>query len=235
MAKRLFDIVASLLGLAVMTPLLLLAAVAVKVSSRGPVLFRQVRVGRDGREFRLLKFRTMVADAPRLGGQLTVEGDPRITPVGRVLRASKFDEFPQLWNVVTGDMSLVGPRPEVPKYVALYDDEQRQVLSVRPGITDYASITYFDENVLLARSADPEGTYIREIMPHKLRLNHLYLQRRSFIEDIRILLATAFVAAVRAAGRAGRVMQVVSDALVVVVAFNLLATVALRLAVRRAT
>ena len=220
MAKRLFDIVASLLGLAVMTPLLLLVAVAVKMSSRGPVLFRQVRVGRGGREFRLLKFRTMVADAPRLGGQLTVEGDPRITPVGRALRASKLDEFPQLWNVVVGDMSLVGPRPEVPKYVALYNDEQRQVLSVRPGITDYASITYFDENALLARSADPEGTYVREIMPHKLRLNHLYLQRRSFFEDIRILLATAFVAAVRAAGRAGRVMQVVSDALVVVVAFS---------------
>ena len=135
MAKRLFDIVASLLGLAVMTPLLLLAAVAVKVSSRGPVLFRQVRVGRDGREFRLLKFRTMVADAPRLGGQLTVEGDPRITPVGRVLRASKFDEFPQLWNVVVGDMSLVGPRPPTLDEIPAYAPWQARRLELTGGIT----------------------------------------------------------------------------------------------------
>jgi FlaA1/EpsC-like NDP-sugar epimerase/lipopolysaccharide/colanic/teichoic acid biosynthesis glycosyltransferase len=220
MAKRLFDIVASLLGLLILSPFLVLVAIAIKATSRGPVLFRQVRVGRNGREFRVLKFRTMVVDAPRLGGQLTVAGDPRITAVGRVLRASKMDEFPQLWNVVVGDMSLVGPRPEVPKYVALYDQEQRQVLSVRPGVTDYASITYFDENALLAKSADPEGTYIREIMPHKLRLNHLYLQRRSFVEDIRILLATVYIAVVHAAGRTGRVLQVVSDALVVVIAFT---------------
>ncbi len=221
MTKRAFDVACALLGLLVLLPLLLVVAIAVRVTSRGPVLFRQVRVGKDGREFRLLKFRTMVADAPRLGGELTVSGDPRITRVGRLLRASKIDELPQLWNVVAGDMSLVGPRPEVPKYVAMYDAQQREVLSVRPGITDYASITYFDENALLARSADPEGTYVREVMPHKLRLNHLYLQRRGMVEDVRILLATVLMAAMRVVGRFGRAVQVLADASVVAAAFAL--------------
>ena len=221
MAKRVFDIIFSALGLLILAPFLLGIAVWIRLTSRGPALFRQVRAGRDGREFFLIKFRTMVADAPRMGLQLTVAGDPRITPIGRVLRSAKLDELPQLWNVLIGDMSLVGPRPEVPKYVAMYDAEQRRVLSVRPGITDYASITYFDENLLLSKSADPEGTNIGEVMPHKLRLNMQYLQRRSMVEDVRVILATLLIALIRVFGRFGRAVQVLADATVVAAAFLL--------------
>jgi len=214
--KRLLDILASALGLVLLSPVLALTALAVRLSGPGPVIFRQERVGRFGRPFRLWKFRTMVADAPARGAPLTVAGDPRITRIGAFLRAAKIDELPQLWNVLRGDMSLVGPRPEVPRYVALYDEEQRRVLSVRPGITDYASMAYFDENALLAQSPDPERTYVQSVMPDKLRLNLLYLQRMSLKEDLRILLATVLMALERLSGRSGgRVMQVVADALVV--------------------
>lgn len=188
--KRAFDIACAFTFLVLLSPLLLIAAGCVAVTSPGGSFFRQTRVGRGGRDFRLLKFRTM-----RIGseakGQLTIGGrDPRVTRVGYFLRASKLDELPQLWNVLVGDMSLVGPRPEVPKYVALYSPEQRAVLSVRPGITGMASIDYINENELLAKAADPEGTYIHEVMPAKLALDLRYVRERSFLLDLRIIAAT---------------------------------------------
>lgn len=188
--RRVIDVTASAAGLLVLSPFTLLAALAVAVDSPGPVLFRQRRVGLGGREFEILKFRTMRVDAEAVGGQLTVGADPRVTRVGRFLRASKFDEIPQLLNVLRGDMSLVGPRPEVPKYVALYTPEQRRVLSVRPGITDPASIEYRDESGLMAGAADPERLYVEELMPRKLRLNLEYLERRTVASDIRIVFKT---------------------------------------------
>ncbi|MBP7516098.1 MAG: sugar transferase [Flavobacteriales bacterium] len=188
--KRAFDIACAFTFLVLLSPLLLIAAGCVAVTSPGGSFFRQTRVGRGGRDFRLLKFRTM-----RIGseakGQLTIGGrDPRVTRVGYFLRASKLDELPQLWNVLVGDMSLVGPRPEVPNYVALYSPEQRAVLSVRPGITGMASIDYINENELLAKAADPEGTYIHEVMPAKLALDLRYVRERSFLLDLRIIAAT---------------------------------------------
>lgn len=190
MLRRAFDLTAASLGLLALSPLLLVVAVAIAASSPGPVFFRQERIGRHGVPFRIFKFRTMRVDAEAVGGQLTVEGDPRITGVGRFLRASKLDELPQLINVVRGEMALVGPRPEVPRYVALYDDVQRRVLDVRPGITDPASIRYRDENAVLARAEDPEAAYVEVVMPHKLELNLAYLERRTLASDVGVILAT---------------------------------------------
>ncbi len=169
--KRLFDICLATLGLVLLSPLLLLFAIAVKLDSRGPVFFRQERVGRGFRPFRIFKFRTMVVDAPQRGGQITAgHDDPRITRVGRFLRRWKFDELPQFLNVVKGEMSLVGPRPEVPRYVEMFRSDYAEILTIRPGITDLASIKYRDEAGLLAGSANPEQTYVQEILPQKLAL-----------------------------------------------------------------
>ena len=190
MAKRLFDVVAASFGLLLLSPLFLVVAIAIRRSSPGPVFFRQVRVGLRGAPFSMFKFRTMRPDAERFGGQLTVGADPRITPIGHTLRKLKLDELPQLINVVLGDMSLVGPRPEVPRYVALYDERQRGVLAVRPGITDPASIAYRNENALLANATDPEATYVAEVMPAKLEINLAYLERRSLLRDIGVILQT---------------------------------------------
>lgn len=190
MARRAFDVVAASLGLLVLSPLFLVVAAAVAGTSRGPVFFRQERVGKDGRPFRILKFRTMRHDAELVGGQLTVGGDARVTRVGGVLRATKIDELPQLLNVVRGEMALVGPRPEVPRYVALYNAEQRRVLRVRPGITDPASIHYRNESAHLAAASDPETAYVREVMPHKLALNLAYLEGRTLASDVGVILAT---------------------------------------------
>lgn len=190
MLKRAFDIAFAAVLLVLLSPLLLVFALAVALTSPGGAFFRQVRVGRGGREFRLLKFRSM-RPGSEAKGQLTIGGrDPRITAVGYVLRKTKLDELPQLWNVLKGDMSVVGPRPEVPKYVALYTAEQRAVLSVRPGITGMASLDYIDENELLARAADPESAYIHEVMPAKLALDLRYVRERSFLLDLRIIVAT---------------------------------------------
>lgn len=188
--KRGFDLLLASVGLVVLSPLFLLAGLAVKRGSAGPVFFRQVRVGRHGRPFRIYKFRTMRQDAEAHGGQLTVGEDPRITPEGAFLRKYKLDEFPQLINVVLGEMSLVGPRPEVPKYVALYDERQRAVLTVRPGITDPASIEFRDENALLAEAEDPERTYVEVIMPRKLEMNLAHIQHQSVLTDLRVILQT---------------------------------------------
>ncbi|MEJ5998978.1 sugar transferase [Paucibacter soli] len=190
MAKRLFDILCAALGLALLAPLLLLLALWVKLDTPGPVFYRQERVGRHGRPFLIHKFRSMrVDDVPGL--QITVGADPRITRSGRFLRASKLDELPQLWDVLRGAMSLVGPRPEVPRYVALYPEELRRiVLSVRPGITDPASLQFRHESELLARAADPEREYVEVLMPQKLRLACAYVKTASLAQDLRVIART---------------------------------------------
>jgi lipopolysaccharide/colanic/teichoic acid biosynthesis glycosyltransferase len=186
-AKRALDVAASAAGLIVLSPVLVACALAVRLSSTGPILFRHRRVGRFRRPFELLKFRTMV-DRP--GVQVTAAGDPRITPVGRVLRKYKLDELPQLVNVLRGDMSLVGPRPEVARYVEEYEREYDRILAVRPGITDFAAIEYRDEERILARSVDPERTYIDEVLPAKIRLYDRYLAERSLRTDLFLIVRT---------------------------------------------
>ena len=189
-AKRAMDIVLSACALAVLWPLLLLIALAIWIDDPGPVFYRQVRVGRNGKTFRIFKFRSMVMDADKKGLAITVGRDSRITRVGAVLRKTKLDELAQLLNVILGQMSFVGPRPEVPKYVELYTPYQRQVLLVRPGITDYASIAYRNENDLLAGAPNPEAMYIEQIMPDKIELNMKYLREISPLADIRLILKT---------------------------------------------
>lgn len=189
-AKRAMDIVLSACALAVLWPLLLLIALAIWIDDPGPVFYRQVRVGRNGKTFRIFKFRSMVMDADKKGLAITVGRDSRITRVGTVLRKTKLDELAQLLNVFLGQMSFVGPRPEVPKYVELYTPYQRQVLLVRPGITDYASIAYRNENDLLAGAPNPEAMYIEQIMPDKIELNMKYLREISPLADIRLILKT---------------------------------------------
>jgi lipopolysaccharide/colanic/teichoic acid biosynthesis glycosyltransferase len=190
MLKRLFDILASFTGLLILLLPLLVIAIFVAFSGPGGVFYRQVRVGRYGKDFSLWKFRTMRPDSDKKG-LLTVGGrDPRVTRIGYFLRKYKLDELPQLLNVLFGDMSLVGPRPEVRKYVDMYTDEQKKVLNVRPGITDYASIEYSNENELLAKSADPEKTYIEEVMPAKLKLNAKYVAEMGLMTDLKIIFRT---------------------------------------------
>ncbi len=188
--KRCFDITASALGLLFLLIPFLIIAIIIKATSKGPVFFRQVRVGKDGKEFRIYKFRTMVVDAEKKGMQITVGADSRITGIGKFLRKTKVDELPQLINVLIGQMSFVGPRPEVPRYVALYDDYQRNILRIKPGITELASIVYRDENEVLAKSENPEETYINEIMPKKIALNIEYMQKLGFWYDIKLIFMT---------------------------------------------
>ena len=188
--KRGMDIVISGGALLVLWPALLLVAAAIKIDDPGPVFYRQVRVGKDGKEFRIFKFRTMIVDADKKGLQITVGRDNRITRMGALLRKTKLDELAQLLNVFVGDMSFVGPRPEVPRYVKLYTPYQRQVLLVRPGITDYASIAYRNENDLLAGAKDPEQMYIDVIMPDKIELNMKYLREISPLADLKLIFGT---------------------------------------------
>lgn len=190
MVKRVFDLLISLLLIILLSPILLILAIWIKLDSRGNIIYRQKRVGLHGRDFDIFKFRTMYPDADKKG-LLTVGGrDPRVTRVGYYLRKFKLDELPQLFNVLKGDMSLVGPRPEVRKYVDLYTEEQKKVLSVKPGITDYASIYYRKENELLAHAENPEQVYVSEIMPHKLQLNQEYICNAGLATDIKILWQT---------------------------------------------
>lgn len=187
---RIADILFSILGLIVLAPILLVIGIWIKVDSKGPIFFNQQRVGRWGRDFYLHKFRTMRVDAERFG-QLTVGGrDPRITQIGFYLRKYKVDELPQLLNVLKGEMSIVGPRPEVRRYVEQYNTDQRKVLETKPGITDYASLEYVDENDILAAAEDPEKAYIEEVMPNKLLLNQKYIDKKGIISYIRIILLT---------------------------------------------
>lgn len=191
MAKRLFDLLLAGAGLLALLPLLLVIALAIKLDSRGPVFYRQVRVGRHGAEFRIHKFRTMTHNPADRGPQLTVGLDARITRVGAFLRRSKLDELAQLIDVLQGSMSLVGPRPEVPRYVALYPAELRaKVLSVRPGITDFASVEYRDESTLLAASADPERTYREQVLPAKLALQAKYVDAAGVFTDLKLIART---------------------------------------------
>lgn len=192
MAKRLFDIVSSGIGLLCLAPVFVVMAIWIKLDSRGPVFYRQTRVGRYGRDFRIFKFRSMRVGSDK-GCQITVgERDPRITRFGYFIRRYKIDELPQLINVFLGDMSVVGPRPEVRKYVDLYSEEQRKVFQVRPGITDLASIKYRNENELLSQVDDPDTYYIDVIMPDKLTINLEYIRHQSFMGDIKIIFNTLF-------------------------------------------
>jgi lipopolysaccharide/colanic/teichoic acid biosynthesis glycosyltransferase len=191
MFKRAFDVLCAALGLLILLVPGLLVAAWIKRDSPGPVFFRQERVGRGGRLFRIHKFRTMRVDAPSLGPQITIGADPRITRSGQWLRASKVDELPQLLDVLRGEMSLVGPRPEVPRYVALYPAELREVvLSVRPGITDPASLSFRHESELLAAAADPEQTYVEQVLPQKLQLSADYIRRATVGRDLVVILQT---------------------------------------------
>lgn len=189
--KRFFDLSTALIFSLLFIPFWLLVAIVIKLTSSGPVFFRQIRIGKDEKPFHIFKFRTMVVNAEKKGLQITVGGrDPRITKVGYFLRRTKLDELPQLFNIALGEMSFVGPRPEVPKYVSFYTEEQKKVLSVRPGITDMASLKYIDENELLKNALDPEKMYIEKIMPDKLKINLQYLERQSFFFDIKLIFMT---------------------------------------------
>jgi lipopolysaccharide/colanic/teichoic acid biosynthesis glycosyltransferase len=190
MAKRLFDVVLAILGLVLLAPVLVGAGLVVRLTSPGPVLFRQERIGKGFRPFTIYKFRTMVEEAPRLGALLTCGDDPRITPVGRLLRKTKIDELPQLVNVLKGDMSFVGPRPEVRRYVEMFRTDYEDILSVRPGITDLASIAYRDEADVLGQATDPHAEYVERILPHKIRLAKEYRSRSSVCFDIGVILQT---------------------------------------------
>lgn len=191
MAKRLFDLAGAALALLLLAPLLAAVALWVKLDSPGPVFFRQERVGRHGRPFRIHKFRSMAADAPARGLPLTVGADPRITRAGAFLRRTRIDELPQLWDVLRGEMSLVGPRPEVPRYVAHWPADLRaSLLALRPGLTDPASLAHIDEASLLAAAADPEREYIQRIMPAKLQLSAAYAARATLASDLTVLLQT---------------------------------------------
>ena len=187
---RLCDIVFSFFGLLFLSPLFLIVALWIVLDDPGPVFYRQQRVGRHNQDFGLLKFRSMRVGADKMSLITIGDRDPRITRAGYYIRKFKLDELPQLWNVLIGDMSLVGPRPEVRRYVDLYTEEQRQVLSVRPGITDYASIEYIDENKLLAQAADPDKTYIDEIMPAKIALNRRYINNPTLGQYFKIIFLT---------------------------------------------
>ena len=187
---RILDFLFSFLGLILLSPFFLLIALFIKLSSSGPVLYKQSRIGLNGLEFDVFKFRSMRQNSDKLG-LITVGGrDPRVTPIGYYLRKYKLDELPQLINVLTGEMSLVGPRPEVKKYVELYTQEQRKVLSIRPGITDWASIYYRDENEILGQSIDPENDYIEKVMPDKLKYNLIYIENYGSIEYFKIIFST---------------------------------------------
>lgn len=188
--KRLFDFCVAAVGLLVLSPLLLLAAFLIKIDSPGPVLFKQQRIGKGFRPFMIYKFRTMVQDASQRGSEITVGADPRITRIGRFLRKSKFDELPQLINVLKGDMSLVGPRPEVPRYVEMFRQEYEEILGIRPGITDMASLRFRDEATVLGRSENPEEKYVTHVLPEKIKLAKEYTRQSSLFFDLGVIFKT---------------------------------------------
>ncbi len=190
MVKRLFDIFFSLMGLIVLLPILLLMAIVIKIDSKGPIFFKQKRVGQFNKDFKIFKFRTMHLNADKLGLLTLGNNDPRVTNFGYFLRKHKLDEFPQLINVLIGNMSFVGPRPEVRKYVNHYSEEDLQILNFKPGITDYASIKYRNEVEIIKKADDPERVYIEDIMPEKIKLNKIYLNKNNIFIDIKIILKT---------------------------------------------
>ncbi len=188
-AKRVFDILSSLIALVIFSPILMIISIWIALDSRGGIFYRQIRVGKNQKEFGLYKFRSMRSYSDK-AGQITIGNDSRITKVGEFIRKFKIDEIPQLINIIKGDMSVVGPRPEVPKYVKMYSAEQLNVLTVLPGLTDYASIEYLDEQKILGAADDPDKAYIEEVMPAKLKLNLKYIADRSFWLDIKLIFRT---------------------------------------------
>jgi len=190
MIKRAFDIFCSGIGLIVLSPPLFILAIAIKRDSPGPVFYRGERIGRNGKPFQMFKFRTMVINADQLGGPSTAADDPRLTKMSGLLKKYQLDEIPQLINVLKGDMSLVGPRPEVKMYTDMFTDEEKAILSVRPGMTDYASLWDFHEGEILKGSKDPEQAYMEKIRPEKLRLQLKYVREKSFLTDIKIIFMT---------------------------------------------
>jgi lipopolysaccharide/colanic/teichoic acid biosynthesis glycosyltransferase len=190
LVKRFFDIIVSLVGLIITSPLLAAIAIAIKRDSPGPVFYRGERIGKLGKPFRIYKFRTMVVNADRLGGPSTAADDPRLTKLAGLLKKYQLDELPQLINVLKGEMSLVGPRPEVPFYVKMFTKEEEAILTVRPGMTDYASLWDFHEGEILKGSTDPEKTYMEKIRPEKIRLQLKYVREHSFWVDLKIILKT---------------------------------------------
>jgi len=207
MLKRALDIVCASLGLVVLSPALGVVALAVKLGDGGPVFYRGLRTGLNGRQFRICKFRTMVVDAEKTGVTATADDDPRITRMGRFLRNYKLDELPQLLNVLLGDMSLVGPRPEVPQYMALFTPEEQAILSVRPGITDWASLWDIAEGEVLAGSQDPERDYLERIRPEKIRLQLEYVHERTFGMDLKILILTLWALVTGHRPRVGQIRE----------------------------
>jgi lipopolysaccharide/colanic/teichoic acid biosynthesis glycosyltransferase len=189
---RLFDVLLSLLGLMILLPLFLILALWIKLDSKGPVFYLQKRVGLNNKDFKLVKFRSMQTEADKIGLLTIGRNDQRITYFGAFIRKYKFDELPQLFNVLKGEMSIVGPRPEVRKYTEMYTQEQKIVLTIRPGITDWASIKFRHENEILGKSLDPEKTYINEVIPQKIKLNQTYMQNRSVIHYFKIIYFTMF-------------------------------------------
>ena len=188
--KRYFDLSVSIVSLVILLPVFLLVAVAIKLEDGGPVFFFQERVGRNFSTFKVVKFRTMTTDPKVAGPLVTSENDKRITKVGKILRKLKIDELPQIFNVLRGEMSIVGPRPEVPKYVKLFEKDYRKLLTVRPGMTGYASVVFRNEEQILSRYTEPETGYVTEILPKKIKLELIYVSRVSFIFDIKIFLWT---------------------------------------------
>jgi lipopolysaccharide/colanic/teichoic acid biosynthesis glycosyltransferase len=214
--RRVLDIITALAGLLLLSPILILLSLWVKITSKGSIFYRARRVGKGGREFHLLKFRTMVSEADKIGPGLTLDHDPRITPTGQRLRSHRLDELPQLWNVLMGEMSLVGPRPEDPRYVAHYTEEQREILDSRPGVTGPAQIAFRNEPERLRTASDPEGTYLSEIMPAKLAIDLEYLRRRTVWTDLGMIFSTLRI---YVGNRILVVLDVVSLALSFVLAF----------------
>lgn len=201
LVKRGFDVLFSFLGLIILFPVFLIVAVLTKLEDGGPVFYRGVRVGQHGRLFRIFKFRSMVVDAERIGGPSTADDDPRVTGIGEFLRKYKLDELPQLLNVLMGDMSLVGPRPEVPLEVETYSAEERRIVGVKPGITDYATLFFHDEGEILRGSTNPHQTYREKIRPEKLRLALKYVDERCFWVDLKIIIDTLLTLVKTRAGR----------------------------------
>lgn len=189
--KRLFDLVLSICGILFLLPFFIIISVLIKLDSPGNIIFKQIRITKDGKEFKIFKFRTMRPDTEKQG-QITIGADNRITSIGNFLRKTKLDELPQLFNIVMGDMSFVGPRPEVPKYVRMYTRNQKEILKVRAGITDYASIYFSNESEILGKQKDPEKFYIEKIMPYKIELNKKYIKEARLITDIKIIFLTIF-------------------------------------------
>jgi len=188
--KRQFDLIFSLVGISLFLPVGALIALIIKIEDGGPIFYVQERVGQGARDFKMIKFRTMIRDADKIGSAITIGNDSRITRVGRWLRRFKLDEFPQLFNVLKGEMSFVGPRPEVPKYVMLYNDTEREVINLVPGITDPASIIYRNENEILGKFGDPEKYYVEKIVPDKIRINLEYAKKANVLSDIFVILQT---------------------------------------------